>query len=73
MPRREQPTKVPTCRRQRLTDRVKPIEGCDGDCLSCAHGIQIPTCGRIALAEARALTFSDYLRLKPDLKLFDLK
>jgi hypothetical protein len=64
--------RVPVYRRERLADRFKPIEGCDGDCLSCARGIQAPSCGKIALAEARALIFSDYLSLKPDRELFSL-
>ncbi|MBM5805605.1 MAG: hypothetical protein FJZ49_06070 [Candidatus Verstraetearchaeota archaeon] len=64
--------RVPVYRRDRLSDRFKPIEGCDGDCLSCARGTQAPTCGKSALAEARALTFSDYLCLKPDRELFNL-
>jgi len=60
---------VPVYKRERLAERFRPIDGCDGDCLSCARGLQVPTCGKSALAEARALTFSDYLSLKPDREL----
>jgi DNA repair photolyase len=63
---------VPVYRRENLTERFSPIKGCDGDCLSCAQHIQAPSCGKSALAEARALKFSDYFHLKPNRDLFDL-
>lgn len=57
---------VPIYYRASLKEKFKPIPGCDGDCLSCARGLQKPVCGKQFLTEADAMTLSKYLRLKPD-------
>lgn len=57
---------VPVYFRRSLKENFRPIAGCDGDCLSCAKGMKYPICGKPLLAEAGAMTFQKYLKLKPD-------
>lgn len=57
---------IPVYFRTSLEDPFRPIPGCDGDCLSCARGLQEPVCGKPVFAEADAMTFSKYLSMKPD-------
>ncbi|MGQ9760121.1 MAG: radical SAM protein [Candidatus Methanomethylicaceae archaeon] len=62
---------VPLYFRTDLRDRFRPMPRCDGDCLSCARGLQEPVCGKPILAEAGAMTLSKYLKMKPDMPLLD--
>ncbi|MCX8182102.1 MAG: radical SAM protein [Candidatus Methanomethyliaceae archaeon] len=63
---------VPVYFRSNLKENFRPISGCDGDCLSCAKGVQEPVCNKRFLMEADAMTLSKYLRLKPDVPLFNM-
>ncbi|MEM3433386.1 MAG: hypothetical protein QXP27_04375 [Candidatus Methanomethyliaceae archaeon] len=63
---------VPVYFRSNLKENFRPIPRCNGDCLSCAKGIQEPVCDKPFLMDADAMTFSKYLRLKPDASLFKI-
>ena len=64
---------VPVYFRTNLGENFRPIPRCDGDCLSCARGVQEPVCGKPYLMEADSMTYSKYLRLKPDKSLLKIR
>lgn len=55
---------TPIYYRSSLGERFKPLEGCNGNCLACAKGLQRPICGSPKLAEASALKLRDYKALR---------
>lgn len=56
---------VPIYYRKHLKDEFKPLEGCNGNCLYCAKGLQQPVCGESKLICANALKLKDYIKFKP--------
>jgi len=55
---------TPIYYRSSLSERFRPLEGCNGNCLACAKGLQRPACGSRKLAEASALKLRDYRALR---------
>ena len=55
---------VPLYYRTKLSERFKPLEGCNGACLDCARGRQRPVCGISKLASASSLKLRDYLAMR---------
>ncbi|RLF13427.1 MAG: hypothetical protein DRJ97_08085 [Thermoprotei archaeon] len=51
---------TPIYYREGLDQPFRPLEGCNGNCLACAKGLQRPVCGIPKLAEASALKLRDY-------------
>ncbi|MCS7386351.1 MAG: hypothetical protein DRJ18_01710 [Candidatus Methanomethylicota archaeon] len=51
--------------RSRLDENFKPLKGCNGACLLCAKGLQVPICGQRALMKASALRYRDYRSMRP--------
>jgi len=55
---------TPIYYRRSLNEPFKPLEGCNGNCLACAKGLQRPVCGSPKLARADALKLRDYKRMR---------
>ncbi|PCN50507.1 hypothetical protein B6U99_04055 [Candidatus Geothermarchaeota archaeon ex4572_27] len=55
---------TPIYYRRTLSERFRPLEGCNGNCLACAKGLQRPVCGIPKLARAEALRLRDYKRFR---------